>query len=156
QLGLRSLIRVFLSGGPGHVNRRQRTPPPALESVSPRAAALPVQCARRRTAPAAATASLSLYKLRANRQHGNKVPANQSDKSSNRIPAARSGGQICPPESSVQKLCAVQNQRSVSWKIRRASRFARDHFNSSAAVTTDCATSAIFLLSFIAVLRSSA
>ena len=30
------------------------------------------------------------------------------------------------------------------------------HFNSSAAVTTDCATSAIFLLSFIAVLRNSA
>src|SRR5262249_17636053 len=35
-------------------------------------------------------------------------------------------------------------------------RFARDHFNSSAAVTTDWATSAIFLLSFIAVLRSRA
>ena len=30
------------------------------------------------------------------------------------------------------------------------------HFRSSAAVTTDCATSAIFLFSFIAVLRSSA
>ena len=30
------------------------------------------------------------------------------------------------------------------------------HFSSSAAVTTDCATSAIFLLSFIAVLRNSA
>jgi hypothetical protein len=34
--------------------------------------------------------------------------------------------------------------------------FARDHFNSSVAVTTDWATSAIFLLSFIAVLRSRA
>src|SRR5262249_50648740 len=104
QLGLRSLITVFLSGGARPREPKATNAAPALESVSPRAAALPVQCARRRTAPAAATASLSLYKLRANRQHGNKVPANQSDKSSNRIPAARSGGQICPPESSVQKL----------------------------------------------------
>ena len=35
------------------------------------------------------------------------------------------------------------------------SRFACGHRNSSAAVTTDWATSAIFLFSFIAVLRSS-
>src|SRR5262245_37623242 len=64
QVGFRLLINVFLSGS---VNARQQTPPPpALESVSPRAAALPVQSAIRRTAPAAATARLRLYKLRAN------------------------------------------------------------------------------------------
>src|SRR6516162_4540470 len=74
QLGLRLLIRVFLSGG-----ARPREPKNAVprrsKAFSPRAAALPVQCATRRTAPAAATASLPLYKLRANRQRGDKVQA---------------------------------------------------------------------------------
>jgi hypothetical protein len=66
QLGLRLLIRVFLFGGDRPREPKTKRRPLALESVSPRAAALPIRCATRRAAPAAATASLRLYKLRAN------------------------------------------------------------------------------------------
>jgi hypothetical protein len=48
-----------------------------------------------------------------------------------------------------------QSRRVDQWNETNAQAIF-DHFKSSAAVTTDCATSAIFLFSFIAVLRSKA
>src|SRR5262249_28693019 len=155
QVGFRLLINVFLSGS---VNARQQTPPPTLESVSPRAAALPVQSATRRAAPAAATASLRLYKLRANQACGDKVSINQRiNRQGRHLDITTGHGRSALPKAFVQKLCAVQNAPpQASIKAAASASFAGDHFNSSAAVTTDWATSAIFLLSFIAVLRSRA
>src|SRR5262245_40227078 len=67
QVGFRLLINLFLSGwGIGPVNARQQTPPPGARKRFSQGAALPVQYATRRAAPAAATARLRLYKLRAN------------------------------------------------------------------------------------------
>src|SRR5262249_15302313 len=153
QLGLRLLIRVFLSGG-------ARPREPKTTNAVPRRskAFLP---GRRRCLFSARQDARRQQRRRRRLRFTSSVPTggpgtkcqqNQSDKSSRRIPAARAEGHICPPESTMQKLCAVQNPTTG----RRLEVRSLTHFNSSAAVTTDCATSAIFLLSFIAVLRSRA
>src|SRR5215469_2319461 len=109
QLGLRLFIRVFLSGG-------ARPREPKTTNAVPRRskAFLP---GRRRCLFSARQDARRQQRRRRLRftssvptdSAGTKCKQNQSDKSYRRIPAARAEGQICLPESTVQKLCAVQN-----------------------------------------------
>src|SRR5215467_12130973 len=109
QVGFRLLISVFLSGGArprepkttNAVPRRSKAFLPGRRRClfSPRQDARRQQRRRRRFRFTSSVPTGSA---------GTKCKQNQSDKSSRRIPAARAEGHICPPESTVQKLCAVQ------------------------------------------------
>src|SRR6516225_10703821 len=158
QLWLRLLIRVFLFGGArprepkttNAVPRRSKAFLPGRRRClfSPRQDARRQQRRRRRFRFTSSVPTSSA---------GTKLPANQSDKWSTETQRRDLKIKSALRKAACKNFVQRKMQRwSVSWKNRRASRFARDHFNSSAAVTTDCATSAIFLLSFIAVLRSRA
>ncbi len=74
--------------------------------------------------------------------------------------AAAADGNITEPMVSARALARVVAQRKPRGGVRQRNEADAQpiaaHLNSSAAVITDCATSAIFLFSFIAVLRSSA
>ena len=60
------------------------------------------------------------------------------------------------PSAAAEALVDRDEQRGRVGERDEADAQPFGHLNSSAAVMTDCATSAIFLFSFIAVLRSSA
>src|SRR5215469_17405506 len=110
QLGLRLLIRVFLSGGarprePKTTNAAPRRSKAFLPGrrrclFSPRQDARRQQWRRRR---------FRLYKLRANRARRDKVSVNQLDKSSERIPALLSETRDLPPgKQRAKTLCSAR------------------------------------------------
>src|SRR5262245_19432246 len=127
------------------VDRKRNAATQALESALVRAAALPIGPRSVLATPSAVNGVARHPALQASCQlrATDKIKLYQCDSLGRRNGAAPRRSGLPVSRRLLQKICAAQKRHSCA------------HPSSSAAVITDCATSAIFLFSFIAVLRSS-